>query len=150
MGTTQYSFFNKILTLNFHWHLWIQHEKCLQLSSNKCSISSFVSWIAAVIWENIKLTKPVTSMESIRPRALAHIAQKVDIVRNKLIFSGEVHECVLNHWLKVPENPPCRFFKIQDGVQNGPHFPSYIITLPPDVLETWIKCLNICFKIQRI
>ena len=32
-----------------------------------------------------------------RPRALAHIAQKVDIIRNKLIFSGEVHECVLNH-----------------------------------------------------
>ena len=33
----------------------------------------------------------------IRPRALAHIAQKVDIVRNKLIFSEEVLECVLNH-----------------------------------------------------
>ena len=37
------------------------------------------------------------SLLNIRPRALAHIAQKVDIVRNKLIFSGEVHECVLNH-----------------------------------------------------
>ena len=85
-----------------------------------------------------------------RPRVLAHIAQKVDIVRNKLIFSGEVHECMLNHWLKVPENPSCGFFKIQDGVQNGRDFPIYIITLPPDVLETWIKCLNICFKIQRI
>ena len=44
-----------------------------------------------------------TSVETIvvklqyRSRALAHIAQKVDIVRNKLIFSGGVHECVLNH-----------------------------------------------------
>ena len=94
--------------------------------------------------------EPLSFLPStIRPRALAHIAQKVDIVRNKLIFSGGVHDCVLNHWLKVPENPPCRFFKIQDGVQNGRHFPIDIITLPPDVLETWNKCLNICLRYRE-
>ena len=37
---------------------------------------------------------------------------------------------------KSPRESPLSVFKIQDGVQNGRHFPIYIITLPPDVLET--------------
>ena len=35
-------FSKKIQNLNFHFHIWIQHEKYIQMSTNKPSIGSVV------------------------------------------------------------------------------------------------------------
>ena len=48
----QANFFSKkIQNSNFHCHIWIQHEKCIQMSTNKPSNRNILE-IAQVIWRN--------------------------------------------------------------------------------------------------
>ena len=45
--------FSKIFrNLNFHCYIWIQHEKCIKMSTNKPSIGWIILIIAPLTWEN--------------------------------------------------------------------------------------------------
>ena len=40
-----------VKTLEFHDHIWIHHEKCIQISTNMPSIGSLIHEINVKIWE---------------------------------------------------------------------------------------------------
>ena len=46
---SKFQIFSSSLKLNFHYHIWIQREKCIQMSTNKPSIGSVVLKIISVI-----------------------------------------------------------------------------------------------------
>ena len=60
--------YKKSNNLNFHWYIWIQHEKCIQISTNKPSISSMVLKIVQWILEKQNFdffnTKTCSSVKS--------------------------------------------------------------------------------------
>ena len=47
-----FTFFKNSWNSNFRYHVWIQHNKCIQMSTNKPSIGSVVLEIAHVMLSN--------------------------------------------------------------------------------------------------
>ena len=53
---TKFSFFPKKFQMHiFNCHIWILHEKCIQMSINKPSIGPVVLEVVFLIWENLSI-----------------------------------------------------------------------------------------------
>ena len=64
-----FTLFQKFPKFTFHFHIWIQYKKCIQMSTNKLSLGSVVLKISPRILKNAQILSPFTkiaTVESIR------------------------------------------------------------------------------------
>ena len=94
--------FKKFQKSNFHCHIWIQHEKCIQMSTNKPSIGSVFLKIASWILRNIVkfqffFSKTEASLESINALHTGYSFRIKKVKVGKYLLKSS--RCYIkNHW----------------------------------------------------